>query len=188
MVVRVVQGVLIALVVFVALDAAAGQRRLHAEWGRLEPVVVASADVATGTQVDDAALFVVERPTGAVPADALERLPEAGDRLVAPLLAGDVVRDRDVASGRARIDVPPGTRIVGVPRTFETPLLRAGDQVDVILLADPVLGGVHEPVVLDAPATVMSVDDDIVSVAVRTAQVVDVTATLAIGRVALALR
>ena len=137
-------------------DATDERRR----WGRLEPVLVATDDIAAGDAIEGR----VERrllPAGLLPDGAVRDLPD-GARATAAVHAGEALHRRRISGASG---LPPGTRGVAVPAPPGLPL-RSGDLVDVLATFDPDVAGDEPTFPVAERAVVLALADDAVTVAV----------------------
>ena len=160
------------------VDAAAADRE---QWGRLEPVLVATADIAAGEEVAGR----LERrllPTGLVPDGAVREVPD-GTRATATVHRGEALH-RGRISGTSGL--PPGTRGVAVPAPPGLPL-RSGDLVDVLATFEPDVAGDEPTFPVAERAVVMALADDAVTVAVPADDAARVVYALTTGVVTVVL-
>ena len=149
-------------------------------------VVIATGSSGVGEPRADV-FELAARPAAFLPTDALTELPAASDRLVVPVVAGDVVTSRHLDSTRVTpVILAPDTRAVGVPIGVGMPPLHDGDAVDVVLIADRFDGASTADRSIDA--TVLFVGEDALTLAVPTDDVGAVVRALTTGRVAVVLR
>lgn len=185
---RVLGGLLVVTIAVSVVSARRSAQVARQQWGDTVQVVVVTDDVPVGASWASVGFEVASRPVALVPADALTR-PPSQDRVVAPLVAGEVVTRRALASTREQQRVlPDGHRAVGFPIDAATPLLRVGDVVDLIVVEDPFGpdGSGHRA--LRPPAIVLAVDEDTATLAVDAGIVSAVVSARAAGRVSLAVR
>lgn len=155
-------------------------------WGVTRQVLVATEDLAVGEGVDDATFDLRQWPVAVVPADAVSDAPVSGDTIVSPVLSGEVLTERHLATSQtATVIVPEGRRAIGIPVSAGPLPLRPGDEVDVVLVADPLDGRRSDGTV---GGLVLLVDDETITVAVEVGDLSVVAQTLLSGRVAVALR
>lgn len=163
----------------------AEEARSH--WGTTRTVIVATTDHAIGTTAIDDGFRSAEHPTAMTPQDALETMPNPDDLIVGAILTGDVVTERHLASTRPRtVLVPEGMRALGVPVALGLPPLQPGDQVDVILFAEPLESNGERS--RSRQGQVLRVDEATITLAVQAADAGTIADTLVSGRVTLALR
>lgn len=175
-----------AILVVIPLRSAARSTTAAERWGDTMAVVVATGSSGVGEQRADV-FELADRPSSFLPIDALTELPASTDRLVVPVVAGDVLTSRHLDSSRVTpVILAPDTRAVGVPIGVGMPPLHAGDAVDVVLIADRLDGTSTPDKSIDA--TVLFVGDDALTLAVPTDDVGAVVRALTAGRVAVVLR
>jgi len=169
-------------------------RATERSWGATSPVVVVTATVAAGGSVPAAALAVERRPVRTAPVGALHRLPpparariDLGPGLV--LTAGmlDTVRRGATASA-----LPDGTVGVVASTGLLRPPVERGDRVDVLagssavdVLVERTGEAAAGPVARGA--TVLRVEDDRVTLAVRPSEAAPTGGAALAGPVALVL-
>ncbi len=162
---------------------------LRAAWGASVLVVVAAHDLEPGEAVSPADVDVVARPRAMVPATALRRLP-SGARARDHVAAGEILVSTRLVSGLGPIAarLHDGTRAVSIPVEPGTaPPLAVGDRVAVLVALADTEGGEPPGFALVEGATVVSVDDGAVTVAVPRDAAPRVAVALARGAVTLAL-
>ncbi len=100
-------------------------------WGQSQIVLVATAAVAPGTPLADAAVAARRLPLAAIPSSALDHA-EVGAVVVRGLVAGEVLVPADVGAGDPRFAlVPAGHVVVALPRPEVLAPIEAGDRVEV---------------------------------------------------------
>lgn len=176
----VVVVVLAPVVVGVRVDDA------RARWGDVTTVVVASAAAPAGGPVGAAAPELAVVPADPLVDDALPSLPDSGSRLRLALRPGEVVTGRHLVSGD-RGEVGPHERVLAIPLGPSTPPLRAGDDIELVLLA-PTHSIAGEPPPSTVVARVVDPGDDAVLVAVRAEAIPAVAGVLTRGDVVIARR
>ena len=185
---RVVGAALILIVAMVLFSERQDARRSLARWGQTVDVVVATEVAAAGDRVGDLEFAVRPMPEAVVPDDALRRVPAGDERVVVPLHPGEVLVARHVASMRTnRLEVPVGTRAIGIPVDATTPVVHVGDLVDVILVADPFDPEGRSFAVRPA-AVVVDANEETITLAVANDVVANVVTARSTGRVSLAVR
>ncbi|MGO1317459.1 MAG: SAF domain-containing protein [Cellulomonadaceae bacterium] len=103
------------------------------------PVVVLRTDVVAGEPVTERHVRLERHPSSLVPDGALGRVEDVADMTAAvPLPAGTVVSPGLLAGTDVTAHAPPGTVVAPVRLTDPAvaALLRSGDRVDLILVAD----------------------------------------------------
>jgi Flp pilus assembly protein CpaB len=184
---------LLAWSVVVALASGAGlavhhlARRADEErtrWGTGRTVVVATRAIPIGALVDAGNTERRALPVAALPDGAVEQLAP-GTRASQSMGAGEVVVGHRLGradAGPVAALVPAGARGVAIGGRAPRPALRSGDRVDVITRAD---GGLGAVVARGAP--VLTIDDQVVVVAVTPAEVAEVAAAALDGTAVLAV-
>lgn len=157
----------LALVVgWTVTGALEGAATVRDRWGATRPVVVTTADIDAGQELDADNTVVVERPVAMLPDGTLDRLP--GDRRTAvDLLAGESVLEARLAHrslGEVAARLPEGTAAVTFPRTEFQPTLEVGDRVDVYAAVGDATGTASTRVA--ASASVVQVAAQAVTIAV----------------------
>lgn len=170
-------GPKLRLTVIVLLVVAAGAgfvvRMTTSPWGPPVTVLVASADLPLGHQLEPADMQVRRWPDEVVPDDAVT---EVGDvRLVAAVPAGTILTQRHLATGGVAGALPDDAAGVAVPRDL-LPAVPAGARLDLVG-AGPDGGGT----VLAAEVAVVRVDADRVWLAVPRAGAAQVAGAAAAG-------
>ena len=122
---------------------AARLEALRPEIGSEVPVVVASRDIARGTQLDGSMLTVERMPSKFAPPGAEATLASVtGRTLAADVIAGEAVTAARVGAegaGAVAALVPPGLRAMTVEAGVRPGSIRPGDRVDVLAT----FGGPH---------------------------------------------
>jgi Flp pilus assembly protein CpaB len=156
-------------------------------WGRVVQAVVVVDDVAAGTALSAGDVEVRSLPAGAVPAGALQTLPDGAVATVDMVAGEALVPSRLAPTGTSAVAarLPDGTRGVAVP-VDGTPPLALGDRVDVVATMGD--GSSGRPTVTAArDAVVVDVGEEAVTVAVAVGDVNEVAFALTAGVVTLAL-
>jgi Flp pilus assembly protein CpaB len=163
-------AVLVATLVGHVVSRAETTRR---RWGETRPVLVTTRSVLAGSSLR-AATEVRQWPLALVPDGALPSLPDHVARAGIVLTAGSAVTRASLRSpesdgrDRPRLALPLGDA---------HPPMRPGDQVDVWATTDPSLGdGRLSTQQVARKATVIHVDDDSATLAVRPEEVADLAA------------
>ena len=135
----------IYLTVFVVLSAIAGL--FYYSQTRQSTAVVATHDLPVGTRIQDADVALRSVNPSSVGIEVLRSVDQAVGQLVAyPVLQGQFIQPRQVAASKnaallsAGLDVPAGYRIIALPIAPATAVggvLKPGDQVDVMAIANP---------------------------------------------------
>lgn len=174
---------LASVVVGLRIDATRAER---ARWGDVTTAVVATAAAPAGGPIRTSAPALVTLPADPLVDDALRSLPDGGDRLRLAVRPGEVVTERHLSSGRIG-GLDPHERVLAVPAGPPTPPLRAGDDIELVLL-----GGAHSLASESPPSTVAArvIDpgEDAVLVAVRADAIRTVAGALVRGDVVIARR
>lgn len=161
-------------------SAVADARQARRRWGDTVPVLVTARPVAAGQPLAGA-VTVADWPAGLVPADALGSPDALGEGAVAiaPRGAGEPITATALA--------PAGDRarpLVAVPTTGARPDLATGDRVAVWATYDPSLAaGRRTTSPVTESATVVSVRDDAVVIAVDREDVAAVVEATALATV-----
>lgn len=190
--------VAVGVALLTAIVVGSDLRRLHDRADAFGPpvgIAVAARDLPLGRRLTPADLRIVIRPARAVAADALRSIDAAAGRTLArPLLAGDPVRTRGLAStGRPGIAglVPVGHRAVRVlPADGSRP--PAGTTVDVFAVSDILSADARRAAIVAVGATVLGgrTEPDggtAVTLLVTETEAPAVTAASISGRIGLAL-
>jgi len=157
---------------------------LARSWGTSRTVLVAATDIAAGSPVDDTVLVPRKLPLAALPEDALAGLP-AGAVATVRLSGGTIITPAmlDAGGGSAIARrLSSGQRAVSM-RSDEVALpVSAGDHV--VVYAAPADA---PAIIVTASATVLSVDDTVVTVSVPLADTAAAIDAVAARTVQLAL-
>ncbi len=155
-------------------------------YGRVRPVLVATARLEPGDRLDAGRTEVRRLPADLVPSGALTSLP--ADRTVTAVVAeGEAVLGERVGrAGRPgpQALMPEGSRALAVPVPVRGLPVHPGDHVDLLAAAPD--GG--HPGVVARDGVVIAVDDDSTTVAVGAGDAPDVAEALGGGSVVIALR
>lgn len=175
----VVAGLAAALALVVS-DAVLDAERARDAWGERVPVLVVSAPVRAGEPLADS-VEIASWPAGLAPDSALSAAGELPEGALAAV---------DRASGEpvtpAALDTGPGSSrpLVAVATPGPRPELAVGDPVSLWATYDPSLAaGRPTTSRLDTEATVASLDDASVVVAVEPERVADVVEATALATV-----
>ena len=160
-----------------------------ARFGRLRPVVTATAPIEAGAVVRPGDIGVRSVPAAFVPDGALRTASAAvGRTVVVPLFRGAAVVTANLApdglSGVAAL-LPAGTRAVAVPTGAESVPLRRGDRVDVLATFDPPPPGEEPTFPVAEAALVVDVGAEAAAVAVTPDEAKRIAYALAAGLVTL---
>jgi Flp pilus assembly protein CpaB len=191
--VRISAFILIALIaVSIFQRAAATAMDARRQWGHERTVFVARHRIAIGEVVDAAAVETVSWPAGVVPDGAVDAAP-LGRTVVAAIEPGEAVLDARLAPrglrGVAAL-VPPGSRALAIPVGPAVVALSVGDHVDLIAGFDVSAASADQAPAFTVAhdAVVVAVDEQRVTVAVRTADAEAVAFAIVAGTVVPALR
>lgn len=179
----------VALLVAVTVMGVARQsdrrQQLEAAYGELRQVPVAVDLIRPGDPLDGEAVQWEPRPAEAVPSGAATELAN-GAVAAAAIYPGEVVHNERVAglggglSGR----LPPGMAAVSVPATFGVPPVRPGDLVSLVAVFDSFAAeSAPEAQTVASRATVLELDEEAVTVAIRTGEVDATVSALVWGAV-----
>ena len=162
-----------------------------ARFGRLRPVVTATASLEAGAVVHAGDVAVRSVPAAFLPDGAIGSTSAAvGRTVVVPLFRGAAVVAANLApdgvSGVAAL-LPAGTRAVAVPTGVESVPLRRGDRVDVLATFDPPPAGEEPTFPVAEAALVVDVGTDAATVAVAPEEARRVAYAVAAGLVTLAV-
>lgn len=161
------------------------QRGLEEVYGELRQVPVAVTLVRAGEPLNAAAVRWEPRPAGAVPPGAANELGE-GAVAAAAIYPGEVVHAERVAglSGGLSSRLPPGVVAVSVPTDYGVPPVRPGDSVSLVAVFDSfATEAVPAAQTVARRATVLELDEEAVTVAIRTAEVEPTVSALVWGAV-----
>jgi hypothetical protein len=141
-------GLVVALVAAYLYGGRAALDRERRTWGQTSAVWVVTAPVAAGTPLSEAAVRRRDLPVAALPADAVTHDGAGVDRrpatIVRALGPGDIVTERDLATGDARFAlVPEGHAVVAVPAPDPPPPALVGDPVQVAVDVDGLVHAVN---------------------------------------------
>jgi len=160
----------------------------RASWGASRQVLVVTRPIDAGEELAADSIEHRVLPVAAVPDSALEGAA-AGLVALHPLAPGEVLLDHHVSSGTGLGGrLPEGTAGVVVSGVASALSLDPGDLVDVVSIDDP-LGGAGPPAgtVLATGATVISIAEDGVVIAVPADVAPTAAAAVAGGRAVLVL-
>jgi len=148
-------------------------------------VAVALVDLVPGRSLGPETVELRDWPSELVPPGALRRVPD-GVVVTQPVLAGEPLVSSRVGEGGL---VPPGSRAMAVPTGPGALGVRPGDRVDVLATFDPLVApqGEDPTVVVARAATVVTVRNRAVTVAVTEAEAPRVAFALSQATIALAL-
>lgn len=161
------------------------QRELEAVYGELQQVPVAVSLVRAGEPLDAGAVRWEPRPAAAVPPGALGELAE-GAVAAAAIYPGEVVLTERVAGlgGGLSSRLPAGVAAVSVPTTYGVPPVRPGDSVSLVAVFDGFAAdAAPEARTVAHRATVLDLDEEAVTVAIRAAEVEPTVSALVWGAV-----
>lgn len=146
-------------------------------------VAVADRDLSAGDELDQASFTVhpVDTDLGLTGTG----LDPAGRVVRREIRAGEIIVERDLA-GTGRDGLLPGERAVAIARSNSPLPVVPGDQVELVAIGVGTDGSVHADV-LGRPVPVLSLDDEVVVVAVPETMAPDVVRQQAVGTVELIL-
>lgn len=180
----------VALLVVVTAVASARQsdrqRELEAGYGELRQVPVAVIPIRPGEPLDGDAVRWERRPAAGVPPGAVTDLAE-GAVAAAAIYPGEVVHGERVAGlgGGLSSRLAPGSAAVSIPTAYGVPPVRPGDRVALIAVFDTfATEQAPEARPVARHATVMEVDEDTVTVAIRRSDLEATVTALVWGTVA----
>jgi Flp pilus assembly protein CpaB len=165
----------VCLAVFLIFSAMAGF--FYYANTRQAVALVATQDLKVGVQVQDADVSIRKVNPSSVGTDAL-RAPEqvVGQFVALPILKGQFIDARQLTPGRnsdligSGLNVPPGSRIVGLPINPAAAVggaLKPGDRIDVIAIPNQQKSGAA---VDDNGPTSQTIGRDVLVVGLRTDQ------------------
>ncbi len=167
----------VALLVVVTVMGVARQsdrrQQLEAAYGELRQVPVAAGLIRPGDPLDAEAVRWEPRPTAAVPPGTATELAD-GAVAAAAIYPGEVVHDERVAGlgGGLSSRLPSGMAAVSVPVTFGVPPVRPGDLVSLVAVFDSFAAeAVPDAQTVAHRATVLELDEEAVTVAIRAGEV-----------------
>lgn len=166
------------------VDEAQAQR---ARYGAARRVAVVTRPLDVGHRLIAADVAVHVVPRAFVPVGAFDA-PDAvvGRTVVVRLFPGEAVLESHLAPAGLRglaAHLAPGRRAVAVPAGAATPVVRVGDQVDVLATLEG-----HETVAIAEAATVIDAAENAVTVAVDTDEASRVADAASRGALTLAVR
>ena len=161
------------------------QHERQAAYGELRRVPVAVSLVRPGEPLDAEAVHWEPRPAAAVPPGAVGELAE-GAVAAAAIYPGEVVHTERVAGlgGGLSSRLPAGVAAVSVPTTYGVPPVRPGDSVSLVAVFDSfAVDAVPEAQTVARHATVLDLDEEAVTVAIRSVEVEPTVSALVWGAV-----
>lgn len=161
------------------------QRRLEAVYGELRRVPVAVSPIRAGESLDDGAVRWESRPAASVPPGALGDFAD-GAVAAAAIYPGEVVLAERVAGlgGGLSSRLPSEGAAVSVPTTYGVPPVRPGDSVDLVAVFDSFATDTAPAAQTVAHrATVLELDEEAVTVAIRASEVEPTVSALVWGAV-----
>lgn len=166
------------------------QQQLADTYGDLREVPVAVTLIRPGEALGDDVVRWEQRPATAVPAGTAVDLADEAVASAA-IYPGEVVHAERVAGSGSGLSgrLAPDVAAVSVPAAYGVPPVQPGDRVHLIAVFDTALGngtGSTTPtaVTVARHATVVELDEEAVTVAIRTAEVETTVAALVWGAVA----
>ena len=161
------------------------QRELEAVYGELRRVPVAVSLIRPGESLDAEAVRWEPRPAAAVPPGTVSELAE-GAIAAAAIYPGEVVHAERVAGlgGGLSSRLPPDVAAVSVPTTYGVPPVRPGDSVSLVAVFDSFATDAAPAArTVARRATVLELDEEAVTVAIRAAEVEPTVSALVWGAV-----
>ena len=161
------------------------QRELEAVYGELRQVPVAVSLVRPGEPLDADAVRWEPRPAAAIPPGTVGELGEDAVAAAA-IYPGEVVHTERVAGlgGGLSSRLPPDVAAVSVPTTYGVPPVRPGDSVHLVAVFDSfATETAPEARTVARQATVLELDEEAVTVAIRAAEVEPTVSALVWGAV-----
>ena len=179
----------VALLVVLTVAGVRGQsdrqRQLEAVYGELRRVPVASSLVRPGEALDAGSVHWEPRPAAAVPPGTAGELGE-GAVAAAAIYPGEVVHTERVAGlgGGLSSRLPPDVAAVSVPTGYGVPAVRPGDSVSLVAVFDSFATDAAPTARTVAHhATVLELDEEAVTVAIRITEVEPTVSALVWGTV-----
>ncbi|MCY3926427.1 MAG: SAF domain-containing protein [bacterium] len=179
----------VALLVVVTVVGVTRQSDLQSEreavYGELRQVPVAARLIRPGEPLGAEAVSWEPRPAAAVPPGAVSELGE-GAVAAAAIYPGEVVHAERVAGlgGGLSSRLTPGVAAVSVPTTYGVPPVRPGDSVSLVAVFDDFAAEAPPASqTVASRATVLEVDEEAVTVAIRAAEVQPTVSALVWGAV-----
>ena len=161
------------------------QRQLEAVYGELRQVPVAVRLVRVGEPLDAEAVQWEPRPAAAIPSGVVGELGE-GAVAAAAIYPGEVVHTERVAGlgGGLSSRLPADVAAVSVPTTYGVPPVSPGDSVSLVAVFDSFASDAAPAAQTVARhATVLDLDEEAVTVAIRASEVEPTVSALVWGAV-----
>lgn len=161
------------------------QRQLETVYGELRQVPVAVSLIRAGEPLGTDTVQWQALPAAAVPDGAVTELA-AGAVAAAAIYPGEVVHSERVAGlgGGLSARLPPGMAAVSVPADYGVPPVRPGDSVSLVAVFDSfATEATPEARTIAHHATVLELDEEAVTVAIRTGEVNATVSALVWGAV-----
>ena len=180
-----VVGLLLVITVVGVARQSDRQRQLSETYGELREVPVAVALIRPGEPLGAEAVRWEKRPAAGVPPGAVTDLAE-GALAAAAIYPGEVVHTERVAGSGSGLSsrLAPGVAAVSIPTTYGVPPVRPGDRVTLVAVFDTFAAeATPEARAVARHATVMEVDEDAVTVAVRISEVESTVTALVWGAI-----
>lgn len=180
-----VVGLLLVVTVIGVSRQSDRQRQLAETYGDPVDVPVAASLIRAGEAVGGGAVVWERRPASAVPAGAATDLP-ADAIAAAAIYPGEVVHAGRLAGrgGGLSSRLAPDVAAVSVPSTYGVPPVEPGDRVHLIAVQDTFAAAqAPEARTVARHATVVELDEDAVTVAIRAAEVEPTVAALVWGTI-----
>ena len=154
-----VVGVSAVCAVFVLMTLLSATRARE-QWAQSREVIVASVDLAPGDALHTHNTQRISLPLAIVSFDALYELPPDASVRIA-LRAHTVLSSSLITSHSDVTAIPPGWRIVALPKSLSTPPLVVGDQVEIVggvtVIADSAVVVTVAPLTVAVPHSVSAV-------------------------------
>jgi len=176
---------MVVVVALIVVSARSTVSAVHAEWGTTTTAFTVVAQLGPGDAFDGH-IESVSLPSVLLASDALTERPDVAERAVRTLAPGDIITERDLLSAKRSSSLGEGQRALSLPMGPAMPLLYVGDRIELVVIND-VVSGLPAPVD-PFPGTVISVNEDAITLSVDRNAVVLLVAAIADGRVVLVRR
>lgn len=168
----------------------ADARQEQLAWGESMTVLAAAVPIAEGETLDGR-VELVSVPRGLVPDNPLRTVPVTATATTA-IAAGELLTGLRVRLDTAPTTewMPSGTLAMAVPSGYAGSGVEPGDRVDIFATFNPLPGqftAAGETVIVASGATVLSVDDGSVMVAVSRSEASDLAGASAVASLTVAL-
>ena len=180
-----VVGLVLVITVIGVARQSDRQRQLTETYGELREVPVAVALIRPGEPLGAEAVRWEKRPAAGVPPGAVTDLAE-GALAAAAIYPGEVIHTERVAGSGSGLSsrLAPGVAAVSIPTAYGVPPVRPGDRVTLVAVFDTFAAeATPEARAVARHATVMEVDEDAVTVAVRISEVESTVTALVWGAI-----